>query len=152
MALHLQILSSAKSLESAHESLLAQYQQRLLRFSLSLREIKISDSEKIHQVLGQYLEREKKKIPRTAVCLLHERGLHLTSTEFAGYLEKQESLSAQLILIIGPPMGWSAEILQAYPQQLSLSKMTFPHKLTTLILSEQIYRADTLLTNRTYHF
>ena len=34
---------------------------------------------------------------------------------------------------------------------ISLSRMTFPHQITRLILVEQVYRACTILKNEKYH-
>ncbi|MDP0488889.1 MAG: 23S rRNA (pseudouridine(1915)-N(3))-methyltransferase RlmH [Fusobacterium sp. JB021] len=53
--------------------------------------------------------------------------------------------------IIGGSYGVSDEIRKASHLLLSFSKMTFPHQLMRLILSEQIYRWFSIINNIKYH-
>ncbi|MFW6298138.1 MAG: 23S rRNA (pseudouridine(1915)-N(3))-methyltransferase RlmH [Bacillota bacterium] len=52
-------------------------------------------------------------------------------------------------------IGGSHGIHDAYKKKahmrLSLSSMTFPHQLTRLLISEQLFRALKILSNETYH-
>ncbi|MEW8970148.1 MAG: 23S rRNA (pseudouridine(1915)-N(3))-methyltransferase RlmH, partial [Mesobacillus sp.] len=47
--------------------------------------------------------------------------------------------------------GLSDEVLKRSDEQLSFSKMTFPHQLMRLILVEQIYRAYRINRGEPYH-
>ena len=53
--------------------------------------------------------------------------------------------------IIGGSLGISQEVKDKANYSLSFSKFTFPHKLMKVILMEQIYRAFTIINNKTYH-
>lgn len=53
--------------------------------------------------------------------------------------------------IIGGSYGLSNEVKQRADLRLSMSKMTFPHQMARMILSEQIYRAFEILSNGKYH-
>ena len=76
----------------------------------------------------------------------------LESPAFAEYLDKKLEISgANLAFVIGGSYGLSDELKNRCDDSLSLSKMTFLHQMTRLILLEQIYRAFKILRNETYH-
>lgn len=54
-------------------------------------------------------------------------------------------------LIVGGPDGLTDECLQRANQRWSLSALTLPHPLVRIVLSEQLYRAWTVLQNHPYH-
>lgn len=54
-------------------------------------------------------------------------------------------------LIVGGASGHSRELLSRCSAAWSLSALTFPHMLVRVIVSEQIYRAWTLLSGHPYH-
>ena len=53
--------------------------------------------------------------------------------------------------IIGGSLGLSERVKNASRLKLSFSKMTFPHQLMRLILTEQLYRAFKIINHETYH-
>ena len=76
----------------------------------------------------------------------------LESPQFAEYLnEKLEKSGASISFVIGGSYGLSDALKNRCNDSLSLSKMTFLHQMTRLILLEQIYRAFKILRNETYH-
>ncbi len=86
------------------------------------------------------------------LLLLDERGRELTSRELASFIqEKMITLPATLVLAIGGPYGFSPEVYARAHQKLSLSKMTFPHEMVRLFITEQLYRAMTILRGEPYH-
>ena len=76
-------------------------------------------------------------------------GKTYSSTQFAEWLSQADSNS--LVFVIGSAEGLSAEVQQAAVQRLSLSPMTFPHEVARLLLTEQLYRAKTILQGSSYH-
>ncbi len=76
----------------------------------------------------------------------------MTSPEFSTYLSKKfVSGGANLSFVIGGSYGLSDELKTRCNDSISLSKMTFLHQMTRLILLEQIYRAFKINRNETYH-
>ncbi|MFG6329063.1 MAG: 23S rRNA (pseudouridine(1915)-N(3))-methyltransferase RlmH, partial [Lachnospiraceae bacterium] len=56
-----------------------------------------------------------------------------------------------IIFIIGCSIGLDGSILEMADESLSFSKMTFPHQLMRVVLSEQIYRAYKIINKEPYH-
>lgn len=82
------------------------------------------------------------------VILCDEQGQEFTSVEFAKQLEKL----GEVVLVVGGALGFGESVKEMHQAKLSLSKMTFPHELARVLLAEQIYRAGTILANKTYHY
>jgi 23S rRNA (pseudouridine1915-N3)-methyltransferase len=96
------------------------------------------------------LEKEAEKIEKfmnPQAYLLDNNGKQFDSLEFADLLKK---LDGGITFVIGSPMGISPSLKSRY-QKISLSKMTFLHEMTRLILLEQIYRGYMIINNRQYH-
>lgn len=58
---------------------------------------------------------------------------------------------SSIVFVIGGSLGLSFEVLSHADLLLSFSKMTFPHQLMRVILSEQIYRSFRIMKNEPYH-
>ena len=57
----------------------------------------------------------------------------------------------EIDFIIGGDQGLAQSLLSEADLCLSLSRMTFTHQMTRLILLEQIYRAFTIIRGEPYH-
>ena len=74
------------------------------------------------------------------------------SEEFAVFLNKKlVEGGSNISFVIGGSYGLSDALKNRCNTSISLSKMTFLHQMTRLILLEQIYRAFKILNNETYH-
>jgi len=74
------------------------------------------------------------------------------SEEFAEFLMKKMVLGgSQISFVIGGSYGLSDELKKRANDSISLSKMTFLHQMTRLILLEQIYRAFKINNHEVYH-
>jgi len=86
------------------------------------------------------------------LLLLDETGKQFSSVELANFLEQRSNAGTRsIIFLIGGAFGVSEEIKQRADFTWSLSKLVFPHMLVRLILTEQVYRACTILRNEKYH-
>jgi 23S rRNA (pseudouridine1915-N3)-methyltransferase len=90
--------------------------------------------------------------PNDYLVVLDERGKNLTSVQLSEFLQLRANESTkQLIFLIGGAFGLDVTVLQRANFKWSLSSLTFPHQLVRLILSEQVYRACSILRNEKYH-
>jgi 23S rRNA (pseudouridine1915-N3)-methyltransferase len=86
------------------------------------------------------------------VITLEINGKSLSSEDFAIKInEIINSGISELVFVIGSSYGLSKEVSDRANFKLSLSKMTFLHQFTRLILLEQIYRAFKIMKGETYH-
>ncbi len=79
--------------------------------------------------------------------ILHPEGKILDSFEFY----KSFDINTNLNFFIGGAYGFEKNFLQKGDLIISLSKLTFSHKIAKVVLYEQIYRALTLLHKHPYH-
>jgi 23S rRNA (pseudouridine1915-N3)-methyltransferase len=104
---------------------------------------------------GIQIEGEKilaKIKPADDVIALAIKGTQYSSESFAQLLDhKMTYQSKDIVFVIGGSNGLSNQVIERANQQVSFSKMTFPHQLMRLILVEQIYRALMILKNHPYH-
>ena len=56
-----------------------------------------------------------------------------------------------ITFLVGGTFGLSPEVLERADRRMSLSPMTLRHELARLVLTEQLYRAGTILRNEPYH-
>lgn len=134
-----------------------EYQKRLNAFcKLNIVEVKESNfnnptSSEI-EIIKQNEAKEIKKHLTKYNILFNIQGENLTSVEFANFISKKqlEGLS-ELTFIIGGSYGVTDEIKNLVQFNLSFSKLTFPHQLFRVMCLEQVYRAFTIINNKTYH-
>ena len=94
----------------------------------------------------------KKLAPTDVLVLFDEKGKQFSSVEFSQYLQKKmNSGIKQLVFLIGGPYGFSNAVYAKASGKISLSKMTFSHQMVRLFITEQVYRAFTILKNEPYH-
>ncbi|MEJ2482505.1 MAG: 23S rRNA (pseudouridine(1915)-N(3))-methyltransferase RlmH [Gemmatimonadota bacterium] len=83
---------------------------------------------------------------------LTRSGRTIGSRELADRLGEMETYGKPgVAFLIGGAFGLDPSVIQRCDQQLSLSRMTLPHELARLVLTEQLYRAGTLLRGEPYH-
>jgi 23S rRNA (pseudouridine1915-N3)-methyltransferase len=86
------------------------------------------------------------------LVLLDERGQMFDSPGIAQLIQQRANESCKrLVFLIGGAFGVDEPIFKRANTTWSLSKLVFPHMLVRLLLSEQIYRACSILRNEKYH-
>lgn len=87
-----------------------------------------------------------------AIVALDERGQMLTSPEFAGKIAHwRDAGRGDLAFVIGGADGLGKGLRQRADFRLSFGRMVWPHMLVRVMLSEQIYRAASILAGSPYH-
>lgn len=121
-------------------------------------ELVVLPSLKLSSSLSPDEIRKKEAVPlskqlRGGYCVaLSDSGKKYDSRAFADFVEKRQVAGNDAIeFIVGGPYGLDNDLLNQADTVLSLSSLTFPHKLVRLILLEQLYRAFSILHNTSYH-
>lgn len=90
---------------------------------------------------------------KTFLVVLDETGKEFSSPDFAKFVQKNRDFEgANLTFLIGGPFGLSDAVRKRANLLLSFSKFTFTHEMIRMLLLEQIYRAFTIISNKTYHY
>lgn len=131
---------------SATSDLMAEYIERSARYS-PVESKNFADENS----LFSWVEKGK---GRTGcfVVLLDSSGRQLSSEELASFLTKLRDEGQQRILFaIGPASGWSEASRKRADLLFSFGRITLPHELAAVVLTEQIYRALTIIAGHPYH-
>ena len=83
--------------------------------------------------------------------LLDERGKQFSSTEFAQQLNHWQQNGKDVVFIIAGADGVNDADRKSADFLLALSHLTLPHELARVLLSEQLYRGWSILTQHPYH-
>lgn len=85
------------------------------------------------------------------LVILDERGKAPTSLELAGYLNTWQQNGEHVCFVIGGADGMTDHLKQQARLMLRLSSLTLPHGMVRVLLTEQLYRAVSILHNHPYH-
>lgn len=86
------------------------------------------------------------------ICILDERGKVMTSPAFAEQLGSWRDQGRQdVAFVIGGADGIDPAFRAKADAALSFGKMVWPHMLVRVMLSEQLYRAASILSGSPYH-
>jgi 23S rRNA (pseudouridine1915-N3)-methyltransferase len=90
--------------------------------------------------------------PHAMTIMLDERGKLESSPDFAQRLARfRDSGTPNLAFVIGGADGLHTDLRQDANHLLSFGKMVWPHMLVRVMLSEQLYRAASILARTPYH-
>ncbi|GHE96937.1 ribosomal RNA large subunit methyltransferase H [Aliiroseovarius zhejiangensis] len=95
----------------------------------------------------------ERAIPQGALlCTLDERGKVMSSPDFANLLARwREDGRSDVAFAIGGADGLDPGLRAQADASLSFGKMVWPHMLARVMLSEQLYRAASILAGSPYH-
>ncbi len=138
-------LSVGKPKQPEASALFEEYSGRIRRIGIHVdaQWVKESDMEREAAALINALPH------RCRAIALDRSGTMLDSRQLASRIE--EWTTPRGAFIVGGPLGLHSALLDRADRIWSLSSLTFPHDLARAMLSEQIYRALTLVRNIPYH-
>lgn len=92
-------------------------------------------------------------IPKGAlICTLDERGRQYSSPDFAKLLTSWRYQGrGDVAFLIGGANGIANDLRNKADASLSFGKMVWPHMLARVMLTEQLYRAASILAGKPYH-
>lgn len=154
------IISVGKLKDAFFEMASDEYLKRLKVYAkVNIIEIKagqLSENPKESEI-NSVLEKEGDEIlakipPKAKVISLCIEG-KLYSSEDMARLLSDSALSgiSHVVFIIGGSYGLSEKVKSRSSVRLSMSKMTFPHRLARIMLLEQIYRGCKINAGESYH-
>ncbi len=138
----------------------AEYEKRLTRY-VKLDVVEVADEktpdgasekeeDRIREKEGERLLRQIKEDDH--VVALAISGKQYDSLAFARRLDGFALRGrSRVVFVIGGSLGLSEQVLARADEELSFSKMTFPHQLMRVILLEQIYRGYRIIRGEPYH-
>lgn len=155
------IICIGKIKEKYFTDAIGEYSKRLSSFCkfciIELNEEKIRSNTPNQAQIAEVLNAEGKRILQKldssdyviAMCI---EGRLMSSEELSNVIDSAAiSGKSTVDFIIGGSYGLSEDVKNRADLRLSMSRMTFPHQMARIILSEQIYRAFEISSNGKYH-
>ena len=159
--MNIRIICLGKIKESSLTSLINEYKKRIGKYA-NLEIIELSDepipekaSEKeILAIKKSEAEKLKSKIQASDfVISLDQTGKEFSSEEFSDKLQEITLKGFSTIdFLIGGTTGLDKELVTNSHFVLSFSKLTFPHQLIRLFLTEQLFRSFKIQNHERYHW
>lgn len=134
------------------EEIEKEYLKRINNPELIIHEVKASAENKDAE--GEALLKKVREISQGGsvhLIAMTEWGKRSTSVAFAEWTKTLVERPAKIIFMIAGAEGFSDEVLKSCQERISLSELTFPHKLARILLVEQLYRAQTIRSGHPYH-
>ena len=154
------VLCVGKLKEKFYLEAAAEYVKRLQRFcKLELGELPESrlpespSPAELQRALAAEAVAIRERLPMGgAVIALCIEGKQISSEELAQFLaDRANSGAGDVAFVIGSSHGLSDEVKRAAALRFSMGRITMPHQLARLVLTEQIYRACTINAGMKYH-
>ena len=154
------ILCVGKMKEKAYRELADEYLKRLGRYG-KYEETEIADlpepagnsaalEEQVKTREGEALLAKIR--PGDRVIALTIEGKMMSSEELAERIaEIRNGGVGRVVYVIGGSLGLGKNVLERADEEMSMSKMTFPHRLARVMLLEQLYRAEKIISGERYH-
>ncbi|WP_225048607.1 23S rRNA (pseudouridine(1915)-N(3))-methyltransferase RlmH [Lacticaseibacillus kribbianus] len=158
--MNIKIVAVGKLKEKYFKDGIAEYAKRLSKFA-KFRLVEVPDekapeslsSAEMAQVKQVEGERILGKIQdKEWVIALAIEGKQRSSEAFAKEIADLTTYGhSDITFVIGGSLGLSPEVMQRANNTLSFGKLTMPHQLMRLVLTEQIYRAFMINIGSPYH-
>ena len=156
----IKIIGVGKLKEKYFKAGIAEYAKRLNRYT-KFEIIEVPD-EKAPESLSSaemqsVMEKEGARIldkikDREYVSALAIQGQERSSEEFAKEINQLTTYGhSDLTFVIGGSLGLSQAVMQRANTTISFGRFTLPHQLMRLVLTEQVYRAYTIINGLPYH-
>lgn len=156
--MNIKILAVGKLNEKFWQDAMAEYSKRLSRYcSFTIEEIPdlknpdLSSAALCRKTVEKEGEAILRRIKDESVVAMCIEGKQMPSGGLCKIIGDAAMKNGRLTFVIGGSLGLSDEVKNRADFRLSMSEMTFPHALARVMLTEQIYRAFTIINNHNYH-
>ena len=117
-----------------------------------LKPVDRSGSKTAQTVMAGEASRILSVIPKNArIIALDEHGKDYTTVQLATSMKQWQQDGRDIVFIIGGADGLDADLKKKADVLVRLSSLTLPHGMVRILLTEQLYRASTILQNHPYH-
>lgn len=158
--MNMAVVSVGRLKEKPFRQMADEYLKRLGRFG-KIEEIELPDlpeSERASPAEERRIrEKEGEAIlqrlrPGDRVIALTIPGRQRSSLELAQEIREAKNRgTGRLVFVIGGSLGLGENVLARAEDEMSMSRMTFPHQLAKVMLLEQLYRAEKINAGERYH-
>jgi 23S rRNA (pseudouridine1915-N3)-methyltransferase len=148
------IIAIGKFDNNPHKQVFETYIKRM-KWKVELKELELKNLhnlsiEKIKTGEGELILKAIK--PNSTLILLDENGKQFSSKNFSKLIADFALYgNPNLTFVIGGANGLSSQLLKRSDLKISIGLMTFPHMMVRAILAEQLYRAESIISNHPYH-
>jgi 23S rRNA (pseudouridine1915-N3)-methyltransferase len=151
MAKQIHLIVVGKLKDPHLEVVESDYLKRITNPELVIHEVRASAENKDAE--GEALLKKVKDLAPSGahLIIMTEWGKRSTSVAFAEWTRGLLERPNKVCFLIAGAEGPSEELLRACQERISLSELTFPHKLARILLVEQLYRAQTIRSGHPYH-
>lgn len=130
----------------------AEYQERAARYwPLEVIELRDESGRDAPEVRRREGERMLEQLAGGRIVACDERGTTFDSPTFAAWMQRHREAARDVAFAIGGAFGLHESVLAASTDQLALAPWTLPHEVARLVLTEQLYRAGTIVRREPYH-
>ncbi len=150
------VASVGRNRASALRRATEEYEDRLRRY-VRFETVVVDPARLPDARAGEAREREAAALERRVpdaldLIALSREGERWTTRALADYLDDMRTYGRPgAAFVIGGAHGLAPGLLARARARLALSAMTLPHEVARLVLTEQLYRAATILRGEPYH-
>ena len=154
------IITVGKMKEKPYRMMADEYMKRLSRYG-KFEEIELPDlpepSNSSPAIEQQIKDKEGEMIlsrikPGAHVIAMTIPGKQWDSPGLSRHMDELLNRGASdIVFLIGGSLGLSDKVIARADEEMSMSKMTFPHQLARVMLMEQLYRAMKIRAGERYH-
>ena len=146
------VAAVGKPRDAALAAAIREYESRAAHYwPLEVREVKEERSGGPATVVAKESERLAEKVEGATVVACDETGTAMSSVNFAKFLQDAREKARDVAFVIGGANGLGDALKKAAQRRISLAPWTLPHELARLVLTEQLYRAGTIVRREPYH-
>ena len=154
------VLAVGRMKEKPYRMMADEYMKRLSRYG-KFEEIELPDlpepSNSSPAIEQQIKDKEGEMIlsrikPGAHVIAMTIPGKQWDSPGLSRHMDELLNRGASdIVFLIGGSLGLSDKVIARADEEMSMSKMTFPHQLARVMLMEQLYRAMKIRAGERYH-
>ena len=151
-AMKIFIFAQGKLKPNTPEAQLIKFYAQQCTYPITVREFEEKRNLPPAQLKRAESQKMLEALPENAyVVVLDERGVSMSSVQLADKLQQKMQTAACLVFCIGGAFGHDDILRQRADLLLSFGQMTLPHFLLRVVLTEQIYRVQTIWAHHPYH-